>query len=136
MIWQKKVQKNKKALKISSAIIDTISGAVGVRRITRILVVGYSSTANSSRGVLASGFASVKKMAAVKVGKKSGGGGASIPPVNLAGLAASQSPVQATTQVTGASTEAAMQDNRVYVVESDITNTQRKVSTAESEATF
>ena len=75
-------------------------------------------------------------MKAVPVGKGGGGGGASIPSVSLASLAATQAPVQATTQVTGASTEAAIKDNRVYVVESDITNTQRKVSTAEAEATF
>lgn len=130
--------KEQKALKISSTIIDTIAGAVGAfMGITKDTGGwGIALAAVTAAAVLASGFASIKKMAAVKVGKKSGGGGASIPPVNLAGLAASQSPVQATTQVTGASTEAAMQDNRVYVVESDITNTQRKVSTAESEATF
>ncbi len=131
--------KEQKALKISSAIIDTISGAVGAfAGITKDTGGwGIALAAITAAGVLASGFASIKKMKAVPVGKKGGGGGgASIPPVNLAGLAASQSPVQATTQVTGASTEAAMQDTRVYVVESDITNTQRKVSTAESEATF
>ena len=93
-------------------------------------VVGAANAAT----VLATGFASIKKMKAV--GGSGSGGGPSIPSVSLSGLAASQAPVQATTQVTGASTEAAMVDTRVYVVESDITNTQRKVSTAEAEATF
>ena len=98
------------------------------------ITTGSVATAAS---VLASGMASVKQIMAVPVGKNGGGGGGpSIPAVSLSGLAASQAPVQATTQVTGASTEAAIADTRVYVVESDITNTQRKVSTAEEEATF
>ncbi len=129
--------KEKKALQISSTIIDTIAGAVGAfMGITKDTNGwGIAVAAATAAGVLASGFASIKKMTAVKVGK-GGSGGPSIPSVSLAGLAASQAPVQATTQVTGASTEATMQDTRVYVVESDITNTQRKVGTAEAEATF
>lgn len=131
--------KEQKALKISSAIIDGILGGISA-------YTGMIETIPGPGGIIAgvlaastvamSVAASIKKMTAVKVGKGGGGGGASMPPINLASMAASQAPVQATTQVTCASTEAAMQDNRVYVVESDITNTQRKVSTAESEATF
>ena len=45
-------------------------------------------------------------------------------------------PVQYTQDVQGASIEGAIQDQRVYVTESDITNTQRKVDVAESEAIF
>ena len=129
--------KEKKALQISSTIIDTIAGAVGAfMGITKDTNGwGIAVAAATAAGVLASGFASVKKMTAVPVGK-GGGGGTNMPSISMAGLAASQAPVQATTQVTGASTQAAMVDNRVYVVESDITNTQRKVSTAEAEATF
>ena len=130
--------KEKKALQISSTIIDTIAGTVGAfMGITKDTGGwGIALAAATAAGVLASGMASVKKMIATPVGKNGGGGGASIPSISLAGLAASQAPVQATTQVTGASTEAAIKDNRVYVVESDITNTQRKVGTAEAEATF
>ena len=45
-------------------------------------------------------------------------------------------PVQYTSDVQGASIEGAIKDSRVYVVESDITNTQNKVDVAESEARF
>ena len=45
-------------------------------------------------------------------------------------------PVQYTSEVQGASTEGQVADTKVYVLESDITNTQNKVATAESEATF
>lgn len=128
-----------KALKISSAIIDGILG--GISAYTGMIETipgpgGIVAGVLAASTVAMSVAASIKKMAAVKVGKGGGGGGASMPSISLAGLAASQAPVQATTQVTGASTEAAMPDTRVYVVESDITNTQRKVSTAEAEATF
>ena len=130
--------KEQKALKISSAIIDGILG--GISAYTGMIQT-IPGPAGIVAGVLAASTvamsvaASIKKMKAVPVGK-GGGGGANVPSISMAGLAASQAPVQATTQVTGASTEAAMVDNRVYVVESDITNTQRKVSTAEAEATF
>lgn len=130
--------KEQKALKVSSAIIDGIMG--GIAAYTGMIET-IPGPAGIVAGVLAastvamSTAASIKKMMAVKVGNSSGGG-QSIPSISLAGLAASQAPVQATTQVTGATTEAAIKDNRVYVVESDITNTQRKVGTAEAEATF
>ena len=45
-------------------------------------------------------------------------------------------PVQYTQDVQGASIEGAIKDSRVYVTESDITNTQKKVDVAESEAKF
>ena len=131
--------KEQKALKVSSAIIDSIMG--GISAYTGMIQT-IPGPAGIVAGVLAAGTvamstaASIKKMMAVKVGKNGGGGSQNIPSISMAGLAASQAPVQATTQVTGASTEASMKDTRVYVVESDITNTQRKVSTAEAEATF
>ena len=127
-----------KALQISSSIIDTIGGAISAYTSAQTIKpapIGMVIGAINAATVLATGFANIKKMKQVPVGK-GGSGGPSIPSVSLAGLAASQAPVQATTQVTGASTEAAMKDTRVYVVESDITNTQRKVETAEAEATF
>ena len=79
------------------------------------MIVGAMNAAT----VVASGIANIKKMAAVKVGD-GGGGGSTVPSISMAGLAATSSPVQATTQITGASTEAAIADTRVYVVESDI----------------
>ena len=45
-------------------------------------------------------------------------------------------PVQYTQDVQGAEIEGSIKDNRVYVVESDITNTQDRVNVSETEATF
>ena len=45
-------------------------------------------------------------------------------------------PVQYTQDVQGASIEGAIKDSKVYVTETDITNTQNKVSVTENEARF
>lgn len=47
-----------------------------------------------------------------------------------------EAPVQYTQDVQGANIEGAIKDSRVYVVESDITNTQNRVSVTENEARF
>lgn len=62
------------------------------------------------------------------------GGGNRIPAMSA--LQQLQNGPQATTIVQGASTEEDVKDTRVYVVESDITSTQRKVKTIEDESTF
>ncbi len=51
-------------------------------------------------------------------------------------LATLIAPVQYTQDVRGASIEGAIKDSRVFVVESDISRTQRKVSVTENEARF
>jgi hypothetical protein len=45
-------------------------------------------------------------------------------------------PVQYTQDVQGASIEGSIKDSKVYVTETDITNTQNKVDVAESEARY
>ena len=131
--------KEQKALKISSTIIDTIAGAVGAfMGITKDTGGwGIAVAAATAAGVLASGFASIKKMTAVKIGKGgSGGGGQSIPTIDVAKLAQNQSSVQRVSTTTGASAEQQIQDTRVYVVESDIAATTKKVAVAQAEATY
>ena len=59
---------------------------------------------------------------------------ASLPNINTAALLST--PVNYTTEVQGARAEESMTDTRVYVVESDITNTVNKVRVAEDESTF
>lgn len=63
-----------------------------------------------------------------------GGSGSRIP--SMSALQQLQNGPQATTVIEPASTETDVKDTRVYVVESDITNTQNKVKTIESESTF
>ena len=45
-------------------------------------------------------------------------------------------PVQYSNAIQGASTEGAIKDSKVYVLESDITNTTNKVAVQESENTY
>ena len=55
---------------------------------------------------------------------------------NTSAVASIQAPIQYTQDVQGASIENAIKDTRVYVVESDISNTQNRVDVTESEARF
>lgn len=68
--------------------------------------------------------------------KSSSSASASASP-SASGISASiQPPVQYAAEVQGASQENQQQDTRVYVLENDITNTQRRVNVAENEARF
>ena len=58
----------------------------------------------------------------------------SLPNINTAALLST--PVNYTTEIQGARAEEDMMDTRVYVVESDITNTVNKVKVCEDESTF
>lgn len=55
---------------------------------------------------------------------------------SLTALNAMGTPVSATTNIEGASTEGQVTDTRVYVLESDISNSQNNVKTTVAEATF
>ena len=107
-------------------MVETIPGPAG-------LVAG----ALAASTVAISTAANIKKMKAVKVGKGgSGGGGQSVPTIDVAKLAQNQSSVQRVSTTTGASAEQKIQDTRVYVVESDIAATTKKVAVAQAEATY
>lgn len=85
--------------------------------------------------MLGTGIAQIAK---IKNTQFNGGGsasGSSASP-NTSAVNSVIAPVQYTSDVQGASIEGAIKDSRVYVVESDITNTQNKVDVAESEARF
>lgn len=67
-------------------------------------------------------------------GSSDGDSTANIPAINTASLLST--PINYTTEVKGASAMEDATDTRVYVVESDITDTVNKVRTTESESTF
>lgn len=67
-------------------------------------------------------------------GNTDSAGAANVPTVNTASLLST--PINYTTEVKGASAMEDATDTRVYVVESDITDTVNKVRTTESESTF
>ena len=85
--------------------------------------------------MLTTGIMQIEKIRKTQFNSKGGAGGSGSSP-NAGAVASVIAPVQYTQDVQGASIEGAIKDNKVYVVESDITDTQEKVSVAESEATY
>lgn len=143
--------KAKKAMEISSAVISTISGAIGAYMgavsntgINAIPVVGPAlATAMGITNAAIVSAAGAAQIANISKQKYNKGGSASAsgissasPSINTAALSAASRPVDTVTQVQGASEEAAIKDTRVYVLESDITDTQNRVKTVESESKF
>lgn len=84
--------------------------------------------------MLATGIMQINKIKSTQFNSGSTSGSSATP--NTSAVASIQSPVQYTQDVQGTNIEGAIKDSRVYVVESDITNTQNKVDVAESEARY
>ena len=78
----------------------------------------------------------LSKISKTKFGDKGGGADASSASPNSSAVSSVIAPVQYTQDVQGASIEGAIQDSKVYVVESDITDTQDRVAVTESEARY
>ena len=85
--------------------------------------------------MLGTGLAQIAKIKNTQFGGGGSTSGASATP-NTSAVNSVIAPVQYTQDVQGASIEGAIKDTRVYVVESDISNTQNRVDVAESEARF
>ena len=81
--------------------------------------------------MLGTGIAQIAKIKSTQFGGGSTSGASATPNTNA--IASIQAPVQYTQDVQGANIEGAIKDSRVYVTEADISNTQKKVSVAESE---
>lgn len=138
-----------KAFNISAAIINTITGAIGAYTgavsnagINSIPVVGPALAMalgiTNATAVGVAGAVQIAKIAKTKFGDKntSGIGNMSAATPSVGAIGAINAPVQFTQDVQGASIQDSIADSRVYVVESDITNTQERVEVAESEARF
>ena len=124
--------KKKKNLQIASAYIDMLAGAVSAFTQAGNPILGAVIAAS----VVTAGLVNIKKMKETKIEGSSGGDSVATPSVNVANLMATQRPVQAVSTTTGASAEQQIQDTRVYVVESDIAATTKKVAVAQAEATY
>ena len=85
--------------------------------------------------MLATGIAQIAKIKNTKFeGSSSTSGSSAIP--NTSAVNSVIAPVQYTQDVQGASIEGAIKDTKVYVLETEISNTQKKVDVAETEARF
>ena len=98
-------------------------------------ILGPILGAALSAMMLGTGIAQIAKIKKTQFGGSGSTSGASATPSTSA-VNSVIAPVQYTSDVQGASIEGAIKDTRVYVTEQDISNTQKKVDVAESEARF
>ena len=84
--------------------------------------------------MLTTGLMQIDKIRKTQFNSKGASGGNSTP--NSGAVASVIAPVQYTQDVQGASIEGAIKDSKVYVTETDITDTQNKVSVTENEAKY
>lgn len=130
-----------KKLQIASATMQMLAGLVGAWTSAMSLPYPASIIAGASTSAMIGAMGAVQ-IAKIKKQKFDGGdgGGASTSSASASAsttaLTNLQSPVQYSAEVQGASVEQQTKENRVYVVESDITNVQNRVKTVEAESTF
>lgn len=135
---KKRFEQVKKA-QIATAIISTISGAVGAYKnaidaypAPFDIAIGIANAAT----VLASGYAQIAKIKSTQYGSNGGNGSSGgIMSAKVAPLIDTQDVANIQTPNVNA-TVTNPEDQRVYVVESDIANAGRKVQVRESETKF
>ena len=130
---------NYKKLAIGAAVMSMLQGiisswtsAMSLPAPISFITGGVMSAATATLGAIQ--IDQIKKQSFSNTTSTSGSSKTSLPNVNTAALLST--PVNYTTEVQGARAEEDMVDTRVYVVESDITDTVNRVRTAESESTF
>ena len=126
---QKKLGIAAATISMIQGINTALSGAFTTKSSPFDLILGILQAAS----IFASGMIQInkiKKMQFDSAGASAGGGAASVSSGAVSTLVA---PVQYTQDIQGASIEESIKNTRVYVTESDITNTQRRVSVTEDE---
>lgn len=131
---QKKLQIAAATMAMLGGVISAVSSAFNPANAWMTIWGQAGAAAAMSSLVIATG---AMQIANIKKQTLEGGGGSESPVIpSLSAINAMGTPVSATTNIEGASTEGQVRDQRVFVLESDITNTQNSVRTAVSEATF
>lgn len=130
-----------KALRITAAVIDTIQGAVTAFASAQSLgpIAGPIIGGINAAAVTAMGIANIQKIKNTKIGDANAsvdGGGTGRATASPAAYSA-ENPFNYTRQVTGASeVEELNRDQRVYILESDIQASNRRVEIREQETSF
>lgn len=124
---------SQKNLQAAGATMSMLSGIVSAWASSMQLgpIAGPILGAILSAMMLATGIANIVKIKQQKFGSKSTPSASASP--STAAISSINAPVQYTQDVQGANIEGAIKDTRVYVTESDISNTQKRVNVAESE---
>lgn len=128
-----------KALKVIQATIDTIQGGIAgfMSGVNSGLPAPYNLflAAATAASVVATGKAQIAKIRSTQVSKNSSGGGSvSTPSASAVSVNATQ--VTASRNVQTDEDVANLPDTRVYVLEEDITNAQKKVEVTTENATY
>lgn len=126
-----------KAFQIMGATVSMIAGiveAISGTFTTHSGVWDIAIAVAQAAAIATAGAVNIAKIAQTnKTNAKSVASGAKS---STGALASINAPVQYTQDVQGASIEGAIKDTKVYVTETDISNTQNKVSVTENEARF
>lgn len=131
---QKKLQIAAATMAMLGGVVSAITSAFNPANAWMTIWGQAGAAAAMTSLVIGTGIAQI---ASIKKQTFEGGGGNESPVIpSLSAINAMGTPVSATTNIEGASVENEIRDQRVFVLESDITNTQNSVRTAVSEATF
>jgi len=127
---------SQKKMQIAGATMNMLSGIVSAWASSMQLgpIAGPILGAVLSAMMLATGIANIVKIKNTKFEGKGPTGGAASP--STGAISNVIAPVQYTQDVQGASIEGAIKDTKVYVTETDITDTQNRVSVTENEARY
>ena len=126
-----------KGLAIASTTIQTLVGvatALAGAFTTKSGPWDIALAAAQAAAIAASGVAAIVKISSVKADGSTVSPTVQAPSVNM--NAVTQSAPEFSPTMTGAQTQTAITDQRVYVLEHDITETQQKVQVAEARATY
>lgn len=125
-----------KKMQISATVMNMLSGIMSAWASAMQLgpIAGPIFGAINTAATAALGGVQIAKISQQKFGQKQNGGSAT--PSSGAVNNMIMPPVQYSNAVQGASTEGAIKDTKVYVTETDIADTQRKVNVQESENTY
>ena len=124
-----------KGLAIAATTIQMLTGiatALSGAFTTKTGPWDIALAAVQAASIAASGIASITKISQVK--SDGSGASTSVPSVNMGAVVASAP--EFVQSVDGAMTETAITDQKVYVTEHDITETQKKVQVAQNRATY
>lgn len=129
---QKKLQIAAATMAMLGGVVSAVTSAFSPANEWMTIWGQAGAAAAMSALVIGTGIAQI---ASIKKQTLEGGGDSAVVP-SLTALNAINTPVAATTNIEGASTEGVATDTRVYVLESDITSTQNNVKATVDEATF
>lgn len=127
---QKKYQIAQATMSMLAGIMAAWTSAMMLPPPASWIMGGVMTAATAALGAIQ--IANIKKQ---KFDGGGDGGNSTVVPAMTA-VNALSTPVQTTTTIEGVSTESEVKDTRVYVLESDITNTQNNVKATVDEATF